>query len=97
MLAGDSSCGDKSPQEEDLPLVVKYEIEVKITKEGEENKDKVEEPGKKTEILLKSPKRGITEDVNPFPHKQKGTLDVWWLFDDGGKIDNPAASMESIK
>ena len=77
-----------SKGEEQSPNVVKKgKFKVTVTKpqneEEDEPEDKVDETTKLTERV--EPEKAPVEVLEEaFKEKPKGTIDVWWLFDDGG-------------
>ncbi|RWS07511.1 solute carrier family 12 member 3-like protein [Dinothrombium tinctorium] len=85
---GGSSC-DVSPPS--TPLVIRPNDvgESTFTFGNEENSQDKDEKTSNEEIKNEHKKRNIPKDiilnVNRFQRKQKkGTIDVWWLYDDGG-------------
>ena len=77
-----------SKGEEESPNVVKKgKFKVTVTKpqneQEDEPEDKVDETTKLTERV--EPEKAPVEVLEEaFKEKPKGTIDVWWLFDDGG-------------
>ncbi|KAL9968356.1 hypothetical protein ACROYT_G026717 [Oculina patagonica] len=77
-----------SKGDEESPNVVKKgKFKVTVSKppneEEDESEDKVDETTKLTErVEPQKPVEVVQEDA--FKEKPKGTIDVWWLFDDGG-------------
>lgn len=89
-LVTDQVKEDAAPSkgEEESPNVVKKgKFKVTVTKpqneEEEEPEDKVDETTKLTERV--EPEKALVEvPEEAFKERPKGTIDVWWLFDDGG-------------
>lgn len=89
-LVQDQVKEDAAPSkgEEQSPSVVqKGKFKVTVTKpqneEEDEPEDKVDETTKLTERV--EPEKAADEVPEvAFKEKPKGTIDVWWLFDDGG-------------
>ncbi len=46
-----------------------------------------EDPEPSKEGISPDINKAILKDLNRFHRKQKGTIDVWWLFDDGGRVE----------
>ena len=78
-----------SKDKEESPNVVKKgKFKVTVTKpqneeEDEPEADKVDETTKLTE-RVEPEKAAVEVPEEAFKEKPKGTIDVWWLFDDGG-------------
>ena len=77
----------KGQEEEESPNVVKkrkFKVTVaKPDEEEDESEDKVDETTKLTERV--EPEKAVVEvPEEAFKEKPKGTIDVWWMFDDGG-------------
>lgn len=73
--------------EESPNVVKKGKFKVTVSKppneDEDETEDKVDETTKLTErVEPQKPVEVVQEDA--FKEKPKGTIDVWWLFDDGG-------------
>ncbi|XP_071964639.1 solute carrier family 12 member 2-like [Antedon mediterranea] len=80
--------GNKSKKPSELTI---DEAEPLILEESWESKDSekrksIEKPVQDSTALMRGHKPGsVIRSVNAFQEKQaKGTIDVWWLFDDGG-------------
>ncbi|KAK3791356.1 hypothetical protein RRG08_012538 [Elysia crispata] len=50
----------------------------------EDHGDKSVEPQANNPLLLKKLNTQVLKTMNKFRNKEQGTIDVWWLFDDGG-------------
>ena len=88
-LVTDQGKEDAAPSkgEEEIPNIVKKgKFKVTVTKpdvEEDEPDDKVDETTKLTDRV--EPEKAAEEVLEEaFKEKPKGTIDVWWLFDDGG-------------
>ena len=88
-LVTDQVKEDAAPSkgEEEIPNIVKKgKFKVTVTKpdvEEDEPEDKVDETTKLTDRV--EPEKAAEEVLEEaFKEKPKGTIDVWWLFDDGG-------------
>ncbi|GFO50436.1 solute carrier family 12 member 2, partial [Plakobranchus ocellatus] len=58
---------------------------VATDKEEEEGQgDRSVEPMANNPLLLKKLNTQVLKTMNKFRNKEQGTIDVWWLFDDGG-------------
>lgn len=77
----------KKAEEESSYVVNKGKFKVTVSKtmseEDNEPDDKVDETTKLTDPVEPAKPEEITQEV-AFKEKPKGTIDVWWLFDDGG-------------
>lgn len=76
-------------QEESPNVVKKGKFTVTVSKppneEEDEAEDKVDETTKLTErVEPQKPVEVVQDDTFMIKEKPKGTIDVWWLFDDGG-------------
>lgn len=88
-LVTDQVKEDAAPSkgEEEIPNIVKKgKFKVTVTKpdvEEDEPEDKMDETTKLTDRV--EPEKAAEEvPEEAFKEKPKGTIDVWWLFDDGG-------------
>ena len=75
----------KKDDKESPNVVKKGKFKVTVSKtpdEDIENEDKVDETTKLTDPA--EPPKSVEEGEVAFKEKPKGTIDVWWLFDDGG-------------
>lgn len=77
-----------SKGEEESPNVVKKgKFKVTVTKPQNEEEDEPEDKADETTKLTERVEPDKAADEVPevaFKEKPKGTIDVWWLFDDGG-------------
>lgn len=82
----DKSEDKTGKEEQESPDVVqqgKFKVTVSKKPVKDETEEKFEETAKLTEPLVES--QGAPAEVEvAFKEKPKGTIDVWWLFDDGG-------------
>lgn len=82
---GDKSEDTTKRDQEDPNVVKKGKFKVTVSKPPDEDESdgKVDETTKLTDSVVE-PTKLPAEGEAEFNEKPKGTIDVWWLFDDGG-------------
>lgn len=88
-LVPEKDTGEDQAEEgkEESPSVVKTgKFKVTVSKEPLEDdaEDKFDETAKLTDSVVETHDATPAETEVAFKDKPKGTIDVWWLFDDGG-------------
>lgn len=88
-LVPEKDTGEDQAEEgkEESPSVVKTgKFKVTVSKEPLEDdaEDKFDETAKLTDSVVETHDAAPVEAEVAFKDKPKGTIDVWWLFDDGG-------------
>ncbi|XP_012941934.1 solute carrier family 12 member 3 [Aplysia californica] len=74
--------GKKSGKKGDKKGAAPVVVQIRVEDEEEGQGDMTEQPN--NPLLLKKLNTQVLKTMNKFRNKEKGSIDVWWLFDDGG-------------
>lgn len=78
-----SNVPEKTGREKAKPTLLRPAAAADFEEE-EGQGDKSIEPQANNPLLLKKLNTQVLKTMNKFRNKEQGTIDVWWLFDDGG-------------